>query len=166
MDENRIIDFHVHFFPDKISIKAVQSLSEAAGLKPFGNGSISSLLSYMKEDGIFYSVNQPVATKAGQVISINRQIVEQNKSNNNITSFGAMHPDFYKTGNIKEEINFLKENVIKGIKLHPEYQEFYPDDEKMTEIYEACRDFGLIIMFHSGKDLRIRGYSWYSPKAG
>jgi uncharacterized protein len=87
------------------------------------------------------------------VVSINRQMAEFNKKCKNIISFGTLHPDFSKVGNVKEEISFLADSGIKGIKLHPEYQEFYPDDPRMAEIYEECRNHGLLILFHAGKDL-------------
>ena len=148
-----IVDFHVHFFPDSIAVKTTKLLSEQANIKCYGDGTIHSLLRYMKEDNIDLAINLPIATKEEQVISINRKMIEYNKKNNKVISFGAMHPNFSKVGNIKEELEFISKNGIKGIKLHPEYQEFYPDDPKILPIYEACRDFNLIISFHCGKDI-------------
>ncbi len=156
MDGLQVIDFHVHFFPDNIHEKAIASLSKAAGIKPNGNGSLDSLKEYMKKDGINYAINQPVATKAEQVKTINRQMAELNNQGNNVISFGAMHPDFKNFGSVKDEIQYLSENRIKGIKLHPEYQDFYPDDPKMAEIYETCNKMKMIILFHGGRDLAFK----------
>jgi predicted TIM-barrel fold metal-dependent hydrolase len=41
-----------------------------------------------------------------------------------------MHPDFASVGNVREELKFLSANGVKGIKMHPEYQDFYPDDDR------------------------------------
>ena len=41
---------------------------------------------------------------------------------------------------------------IKGIKLHPEYQQFFVDDEKMKPIYKKISQLGLIVLFHAGED--------------
>lgn len=152
MENGIIIDFHVHFFPDSISNKVIKKLGQIANIKAFGNGSIKSLQDFMNDDGISYSINQPIATKPEQVVSINRQMIELNQTNGSIFTFGAIHPEFYRFGNVREEIEFLSQNKIKGIKLHPEYQDFYPNDDRMTRIYEACRDFNLVILFHGGRD--------------
>ena len=37
------------------------------------------------------------------------------------------------------------------MKLHPTMQRFYPDDEKMMEIYAACERLGLVVFFHCGR---------------
>lgn len=156
MADTTIIDFHVHCFPDDIAQKAVSSLSKAGGIPPNGDGTAGSLEKYMEEDGIALSVNHPVATKPDQVKGINRQMVGMNKSGKKIVSFGSMHPDFSTVGSVKEELEYLAANGIKGIKLHPEYQNFYPDDPKMLDIYDTCRKQGLVIMFHAGRDIAFK----------
>lgn len=156
MAEPSLIDFHVHYFPDGIVDKAIASLSESGGVQPFGNGSLDSLRKFMDEDGVVLSVNMPVATKADQVKSINRQMIEQNKTGKRVICFGAMHPDFYRVGNVQEELSFIAASGVKGIKLHPEYQDFYPDDSRMLDIYDSCRKLGLIVMFHAGRDLAFK----------
>jgi hypothetical protein len=145
-----IIDFHVHIFPDSIAQEAVDKMSEFAGVPHYGNGALSGLLEYMKLDRIDLSVNQPVATKPEQVVSINRKMVQLNNKGLPVINFGSMHPDF---PDVEDEIIFMKQNGIKGIKLHSEYQSFYPDEDKMLPIYESCAKHGIIILFHAGIDL-------------
>ncbi|OGS27677.1 MAG: hypothetical protein A2297_09050 [Elusimicrobia bacterium RIFOXYB2_FULL_48_7] len=147
-----LIDFHTHFFPDSISKATVQKMGAHAGVAYSGNGDLKSLLDFMKKDGVDYSVNLPVATTVAQVQSINRKMIDINKKypSGPVICFGTMHPGYSNPG---EELQFLSENGVKGIKMHPEYQEFFPDDEKMLLVYEACRDYGLIISFHSGVDI-------------
>ncbi|MEJ5285265.1 MAG: amidohydrolase family protein [Brevinematia bacterium] len=149
-----IIDVHTHIFPDNIAENAMKSLSHGE-LTYYGNGTLNSLLTFMKEDGVDFSMNQPVATKPEQVKSINRKVVEWNKLHINFISFGALHPELSKE-ELDDEIEFLTLNGVKGIKLHPEYQCFYPDDPKMTEIYEKCNKYGLFIFFHAGKDISFK----------
>jgi predicted TIM-barrel fold metal-dependent hydrolase len=47
----------------------------------------------------------------------------------------------------------LYRSGIKGIKFHPEYQEFYVDDPKMFPIYQKAAGLGLVMIFHAGRDL-------------
>jgi hypothetical protein len=150
-----IIDFHVHFFPDSLAQKAMDHLSTKSGVKPYGEGTFGSLADFMKESHIDLAVNQPVATSPEQVISINRKMIESNKNSfsTGIISFGAMHPDFARIGSIKDELSFIASNGIKGIKLHCEYQDFYPDEDKLLPVYESCSENGLTVLFHSGRDI-------------
>jgi predicted TIM-barrel fold metal-dependent hydrolase len=37
------------------------------------------------------------------------------------------------------------------VKLHPTVQRFYPDDDSMMELYEACQRLGMIVFFHAGR---------------
>ena len=38
---------------------------------------------------------------------------------------------------------------LKGIKLHPEYQEFVADEKELFPRYEYALDKGLIIVWHA-----------------
>jgi len=145
-----LIDFHTHIFPDKIAKVSCDKMASSAGVAYYGDGTLAGLLAFMKEDGVDISVNAPVATKPEQVISINRKMVELNKNTKSVVNLGTMHPGF---AGFHEEIAFLKANGIKGIKLHPEYQQFYPEDKKMFPLYEACAENNIFILFHSGIDL-------------
>ena len=144
------IDFHTHPFPDKIAKETCDNMSRAASVAYHGDGTLAGLLAVMKKDGVDVAVNAPVATKIEQVVSINRKMIELNKSSKSVVNLGAMHPMF---AGFKEELAFLKANGIKGIKLHPEYQQFYPEDRKIFPLYEACAENGIFILFHSGVDL-------------
>jgi predicted TIM-barrel fold metal-dependent hydrolase len=151
----KIIDVHTHFFPDNIGPKTIEHLKAHAQQKisSYGNGTLASLKEYMKKDGVSLSINCPVATKKEQVISINRKMIECNKREKDVICFGAMHPDFGEIGDMEEELGFIAGAGIKGIKLHPEYQQFYPDDPKYLRMYEACMKNNLVIIFHTGADM-------------
>ncbi len=147
-----LIDFHSHFYPEDIAKNTLKKLSLQAGFKFYGEGTIDSLRKFMKEDGVDISVNAPVATKPEQVKSINKKMIEINKNEKIIICLGAMHPLFGRKANVEEEIEFITKNGIKGIKMHPEYQNFYPDDGGMKVIYDACVKNNIFILFHAGAD--------------
>lgn len=153
-----ILDFHVHTFPEHISRKAVEELGKNAGIEPIGDGSLASLKKHMAEYGIDYAVNQPVATRPDQVVSINRRSIENAAKEKNVIFFGAMHPQFGDAMAVDDELKFLKSKGIKGIKMHPEYQEFYPDDPIMAPVYESCQKHGLILLMHGGRDIAFTTY--------
>jgi uncharacterized protein len=156
----KVIDVHTHFFPDAIAADTVRHLESISGVKAYGDGTLASLRKFMKEDSVAISINAPVATKPEQVVSINRKMIEHNSQpeNRDVICFGAMHPMFGREGNFAEEIEFIAKSGIKGIKMHPEYQQFYPDDGKLKPLYEACVKYGIIILFHSGEDFAFEDY--------
>lgn len=148
-----LIDSHTHFFPANIASNTIKFLSQKAQVESYGDGTIFALKRNMETENIDISINLPIATKASQVIGINRRMIKSNQENSNIICFGAMHPYFANIDDVYGELEFLKKNGIKGIKMHPEYQEFYPDTMEMVSIYEACNKLGLIIYFHAGQDI-------------
>jgi uncharacterized protein len=143
-----IIDFHAHCFPDSLARRAIeQVLTTSPGAKNWTDGTLAGLRRSMKASGVTKSVVLPVATKASQVKTINRAAPHLRTSD--IIPFGALHP---ATKNIDEEVSFMKENGLRGIKLHPEFQDFYMDDPLVFPLYEALAAAGLIVVFHTGTD--------------
>ena len=67
-----------------------------------------------------------------------------------IVPFGSVHHD---SPDALSELERLKENGIKGVKLHPDYQGFFADDDKMLPIYEKIGELGMITVFHCGFDI-------------
>ena len=144
-----LIDFHTHAFPDAIAAKAIDKLSYVSGgLIPQGNGTVSSLKQEMKKDGVDISVVLSIATNPMQQANVNNFANEINKEKC-FFAFGSVHPD---ADDVFDELERIKDMGIKGVKFHPEYQDFYVDDEKMKPIYKKISSLGLITVFHAGYD--------------
>ena len=144
-----IIDAHAHTFPDKIAEKAINRLAKISGITPATNGTVSGTVSYMKKLNIDHFINLNIATAPGQQTSINNTASENNKNHNNMISTGSVHPD---NPEAIEELHRIKSLSINAIKLHPDYQEFFIDEEKLYPIYQTCSDLDLPIVFHAGWD--------------
>ena len=158
-----IIDIHTHVFPAKIAERALQSLIDQSHRQPQRDGAVTlitrkrqrpqydgtveGLLAEMNRSGIDISVVQPIATRPDQVVSINSWTAAI--KNERIIPFGAMHPDFE---NPAAEIKRMASLGLRGIKLHPEFQEFSPLDPRVAPILKAAREHGLIVLFHAGVD--------------
>ncbi|HHV96893.1 MAG TPA: amidohydrolase family protein [Clostridiaceae bacterium] len=143
-----IIDIHTHCFPDELAARTIPFLAQKANIPAYLNGTIKGLKESMSKAGIDISVLQPIATKPQQTIGVNRWAI--NVQDEDIITFGTIHPDF---PDWKNEIKMLKEAGIKGIKFHPEYQNFFVDDEKLFPVYETLFEENFIIIFHAGVDL-------------
>ena len=144
-----LIDFHTHAFPETIAAPAVAKLSHAAGgLVPQTDGTLPSLLAEMDRDGVDISLVQSIATNPRQQRKVNDFAVEMN-SHPRILAFGSVHPD---APDALEELERIAASGLKGVKLHPEYQGFYVDEERMKPIYRKISRLGLITLFHAGHD--------------
>ena len=143
------IDFHTHCFPDKIAEKAMGKLSVASGgLIPQTDGTAEGLRREMKKDGVDISVVMNIATNAHQQHSVND--FAASLVSDDLIPFGSVHPD---APDALEELERIRSLGLKGVKFHPEYQQFYVDDEKMFPIYKKISDLGLITLFHAGGDI-------------
>ena len=145
-----IYDVHAHIFPDDMAERVVSQLSAAGRVPAFTNGTLAGLIASMNAAGIDVSIVAPVSTKASQVKSIND--FSASAAGERIIPFGSLHPEFE---DIPGEVARMKSMGVRGIKLHPEYQAFHPDDEALFPMYEQLERAGLFILFHAGYDVEI-----------
>lgn len=145
-----VVDFHTHVFPDAIAAAAIARLVETSGgrAKPHYDGTLGGLVAAMDRCGVDVSVTQPVATRPEQVRSINSSAADTRSAR--IEPFGAMHPALADPA---EEIERMSSLGLRGFKMHPEYQEFLPDDPALSRIWSAAEDHGMVVLFHAGADL-------------
>lgn len=147
-----IIDFHTHCFKDDLAPKAMANLAKNSLYPPHFDGTLRGLKASMKEAGIDVSVVCNIATNAKQNVKVNDWAIESDKEEG-IVSFGSVHPLF---SDYRAEIARLKSNGIKGIKFHPDYQDFFVDDKSVYPLYEEIAANDMIMLFHCGYDLVLR----------
>lgn len=157
-----IIDFHTHTFPDQIVKRAIAKLSESAHIKNYLDGTLDSLKTSMQEAGIDYAVLLPVVTKPSHQEEINRAAIQTNErfSETGILSFGGIHPD---NVNYREIIKNLAAHGVRGIKLHPVFQQTYFDDIRYLRIMECACENDLIILTHAGLDASFPDQTFVTP---
>ena len=146
-----IIDSHTHIFPDHMADRTVGILSEKAGISSYLNARSESLLCSMRENGIDKSIILPALTAPKQFDTVNRYTLETSMaSSGRLIPFGGIHPD---CENVSEKIKFLADSGFYGIKLHPDYQATYIDDEKYVNIITIAVKNGLAVTVHAGVDI-------------
>ena len=147
-----ILDFHTHTFPDRIAARAIKKLSAASHTKPFSDGTAEGLLRSMKESGTDCALILPVATDPGQVEHINdaSALLNETYREKGLISFGSIHPDYE---NWRNELRRIRDLGLKGIKIHPVYQNTDLDDIRFLRIIDRCADEGLIVVTHAGYDI-------------
>ncbi len=152
-----LIDFHVHVFPDEIAERAVNGIIKESrdiyGIERTVSfdATVKSLKADMKRTGVDMSVVLPIATKPTQHKSINR--FASGITEGDIISFASLHPYDEK---VDEILYGIKSAGFKGIKLHPDYQNVFVDDERMINLVRQAGELGLYSLLHAGEDLGIR----------
>lgn len=142
-----VFDAHVHIYPDAIAEKVVGQLGSVMRDPVSFDGTHNGLITIMHKAGIAGALNAPVATRADKVESLNNWAIARNKWP--VLSFGSIHPDF---NDIRGELQRIHDSGLMGIKLHPEYQEFFLDEPRMQPIWQGCVDLGLKVLLHAGND--------------
>ncbi len=144
-----LIDFHSHAFADKIAEKAMQKLISTAKIPTYSDGTVRGLLGCLEKYDVDLSVILPVATKPTQQTVINDWAKDVQDNNKNIICFGSVHPF---ADDVIDELVRIKSLGLHGVKLHPDYQDFMIDDEKVFHVYRKCAELALPVVFHAGWD--------------
>lgn len=154
----KIINSHCHIYPEKIASKAVCGIKDFYDLDMSLNGTVSGLIEDGKKVGVTHYLVHSVATTPKQVKSINEFIGESVKANSDIfTGFGTLHPD---SEDIQGDFDHLIELGLKGVKVHPDFQQFAMNGERAFKMGEIINEGNVPLMVHCG-DFR---YSYSNPE--
>lgn len=153
-----VIDFHTHIFPDKIAARTISILEEKGGISATADGTAGGLLREMEKAGVDLSVTLPVLTSPTQFDSVNRYAAEVNRTYataaRRLLSFGGIHP---ACEDIEGKMARLAEEGFLGVKIHPDYQETFINDDGYFRILECAGKLDLIVVTHAGADIAYRG---------
>lgn len=148
------IDFHTHAFADPIAERAITKLEDIIMKSGYPDpqpavtrGTVAELLACLDEWEVDKAVILPIATKPSQQASINNWA--KSIMSERLYCFGTVHPD---AEDALEELERIKALGLRGVKLHPDYQGFFADEERVFPIYRKCAELGLPVIFHAGRD--------------
>ncbi len=154
-----LIDFHTHAFPDRIAAGAVEKVAFGAGaLRPSTDGTVGGLTRALKELDAM-GVLLPVATKPAQQRSINDWAIRQRSDR--LIPFGSVYP---LAPDALDELERLHGLGLRGVKLHPEFQDFNVDDPRVRPLYRAIGRLKMIVVFHAGLDMAYMPPCRCAPK--
>ncbi len=137
-----LIDFHTHTFPAPLAGRVVYNFAK---IRPIPSPTPENLFAHEKLAGVDRMVNLPVAFRPDTVSHVN-DFAFQLQSPTYLT-LAAIHPD---SPDVLEQLEELKHQGVKGVKLHPELQVFDFEDPKYKPLYNKIGDLGLITVIHSG----------------
>ena len=144
-----IVDCHVHLNNYHESIEC--SLHE----------SLDKLRASMAASGVGYSL-----VLTSYLVNPNRpSTAEVVKAVESIPELGVVAGISYlnyRHRDLRELADFLEQGLVKGLKLYPGYEPFYPHDRRLQVVYDMAEEFGVPVMFHSGDTYSPKGKLKYS----
>ena len=152
----RIIDIHTHIYPPAIAKKAAASVREfyKIGIDTM-DGTADTLLKRGAEAGLDHFVVLPVAIHPDKTRNINNFILGEVAVQPRFTGFGTIHAGQESVG---DEVRYIIDQGLKGVKMHPDTQGFAIDDLRLFPAYEEMAG-KVPVMLHMG-DVR---YNYSHP---
>jgi predicted TIM-barrel fold metal-dependent hydrolase len=132
-----IVDGHAHVWPDAVAAKA---LSAVPNLTRVGDGTVSGLESALDAAGVDMAVCLGVAPTGDRVAAANRFLGTLDRSR--YIGFGSIHPDLSP----EENLSSLRENRLRGAKVHPIFQNYRLDDPRLLAVLDALRGEFVVVM--------------------
>lgn len=143
----RIIDFHSHVYPDAIAPKAAESIREFYHLGDSAmDGRVETLLEQGTKAGIDEFVILPVSMRPDRTRHINDFVIGEVAKQPRFYGYGTVHAAM---DNITDEVQYIMDNGLRGLKMHPDSQVFDIDDERLFPVFEMIQG-KLPIIFHMG----------------
>lgn len=159
-----IIDFHTHIFPERIAEATVSAIEEGAKTPRHSDGTAGGLIAAMDRAGVDLAVNLPVLTRPRQfahIADFAEEVNAREYPTSRILSFGGVHPDDPEA---PDHVDELADRGFLGIKIHPDYQNTFIDDEAYLRILARAKARGLITVTHAGVDAAyVRGEIHCTP---
>ncbi len=135
MSDYRIFANHAHVFPEGsksgATVEDLKRLMEQCEI----------------EKAVCFATFTEQNTRVGADANTNRWLANLLKNEPNLLGFGTI--DFDK-GNLTKQTQEIADLGLKGIKVHPAYQEIRVDGEELFEVYGVASERNLFISFHTG----------------
>lgn len=147
-----IIDSHVHISLYKDNAK---TLRDAFDL----------FLQEMKKNGIGAAIIIPDNIEGSDSIADLDKAIELIGDRKNIFLLGS--PQIIQRGSseLEKYQKLLEEGKIKGLKLFPGHDPYYPTDERCLPYYELCQSLDVPVLFHTGENSSDGDSAkWNDPK--
>ena len=153
-----VIDFHLHVTRteeyNEWFLDWMRRLHGERGLDQLQTvlASPEDLLGYMDDQGIDYVVALAETNTMITGVSTNDRVAEFCRGSDRLIPFGNINP--YVTYNrIGELERCVSELGIRGFKLYPTYQHFYPNENRLFPLYERAQDLNIPVMIHTGSSV-------------
>jgi len=148
VDSLTAIDVHVHLEP--VEDNAI----DAAAKKYFGDSGAprdrAGLAEYYRSRKIAFVIFGVDEQLTGKPRVSNDEVVQFANDNSDIAiPFASIDPHRGADG-VQEAKRLVSAGIVRGLKLHPPVQQFFPNDRIAYPLYEVFAEAQLPVIFHTG----------------
>ncbi len=160
------IDIHVHpafFEPINTDNEQTEFRHTALNIHRNGTAPLEHVFNQMRCAGLdkLCLLPEDYTTTAGRAVVTNEEIRRLvDLAPDKFIGFASIDP--LDPGCCEKLEHAFADLKLKGLKLHPSRQRFYPYDEKLEPVYHICEKYDKPIIFHSGLSWEPETLSKYS----
>jgi predicted TIM-barrel fold metal-dependent hydrolase len=164
MAVERVLDFHIHagnpadWHPWVMEFVSVVNPDAEDQLKRAQTQ--EGLLAFLDDQGIDHAVILAETSPVTTGVVSNARVKSLCKGSDRLTPFASFHP--LEVDDLGQTVRDLAEEGFRGLKFYPSSQFFFPDDERLSELYAQAAETGLIVMFHTGTSIYKRSRQRFS----
>jgi len=144
-----IIDCHTHI--NNYHNEEVESLQQC----------LDDLLLHMKRNRVDISLIL-TSYKVTNGRPSTRNVVKATRDSHNVYIVAGISYLHFSADEIPELREYLHDGHVRGLKIYPGYEPFYPNDPKLSPIYDLAAEFNVPVMIHSGDTYTPKGKLKYS----
>lgn len=86
-----------------------------------------------------------------------KQVIDVTRDRKHLDVVAGISYLNYKEKDLREISDYLKDGLVKGLKLYPGYEPFYPHDNRLQVVYDLAIEYNVPVMFHSGDTYTPKG---------
>jgi predicted TIM-barrel fold metal-dependent hydrolase len=155
-----VVDFHMHIGnSDEWQpwvVNYFQNYAQGSGAREVldKNGQIdpSALVDLLRRNGVDYAVILAELSPITTGMVSNERVAEFCAGRRGLIPFANLNP--YLCARLDEELERCVQDLgMKGIKLYPTYQQFYPNDRILYPLYAKAQELKIPVMVHTGSSL-------------
>jgi len=90
------------------------------------------------------------------------QLIEISKKHDNLSVVAGFSIDGHNDEDFQDCRKWLKDGLIRGMKLYCGYEHYYPYDKRYQRVYDLCIEYDVPVMIHTGDTFSSKGKLKYS----
>ena len=152
-----VIDFHTHLLIKEMLTPTHITFLESTNPRFFSRiGEYAEnpqiFAEYLKGQGVAYAVVLPEYAPATSTFVPTEEVIAYCRDQEMLLPFASLNPNTHPDPASTLEF-YVKECGVKGLKLLPSYQFFYPNEPSMYPMYAVAQELGIPVLFHVGSSV-------------
>lgn len=150
-----VIDFHFHISRGEDYLRTVKKeLRALAGWQDSGGEAISfrsshDAVRFLDQNGVDHAVALAELSYASTSVATNEDVAEFCRNTPRLVPFCHINP-FLVSHPGRTLEHYVQDLGFKGVKLHPSFNQYYPNDSLIYPLYARAEEMGVPVIVHTG----------------